>query len=47
MTQRKHRMLRTCSTRLVRKMIGFAASAEMHDIAMGVCVKRYELWLRL
>jgi IS1 family transposase len=46
MNQRKHLMLRTRSTRLVRKTIGFATSAEMHDIVMGLCVKRDEFWLR-
>jgi len=37
----KHLTLRTRTTRLVRKTIGFSRSTPMHDLVIGLCVNRY------
>ena len=39
--ERKHLTLRTRTTRLVRKTIGFSRSPQMHDIVIGLFVHRY------
>lgn len=43
--ERKHLTLRTRIKRLVRKTICFSKSIEMHDIAIGLFVNRYECGL--
>ena len=40
-SERKHLTLRTRITRLVRKTICFSPSLQMHDIVLGLFVKRY------
>ena len=43
--ERKHLTLRARLKRLVRKTIGFSRSIAMHDIVIGLFVKRYECGL--
>ena len=40
--ERKHLTLRTRIKRLVRRMICFSGSTQMHDIVIGLFVDRYE-----
>jgi insertion element IS1 protein InsB len=43
--ERKHLTLRTRIKRLVRKTICFSKSIQMHDIALGLFINRYEFGL--
>jgi insertion element IS1 protein InsB len=43
--ERKHLTLRTRIKRLVRKMICFSKSIELHDIVIGLFINRYEFGL--
>jgi len=43
--ERKYLTLRARLKRLVRKTIGFSRSIAMHDIVIGLFVKRYECGL--
>lgn len=43
--ERKHLTLRTRIKRLARKTICFSKSEEMHDIAIGLFINRYEFGL--
>jgi insertion element IS1 protein InsB len=45
--ERKHLTLRTRIKRLTRKTICFSKSIQMHDIVIGLLVKRYEFGLTL
>jgi insertion element IS1 protein InsB len=45
--ERKHLTLRTRIKRLVRKVICFSRSTQMHDIVIGLFVTRYEFGLRV
>ncbi|MEM7761622.1 MAG: IS1 family transposase [Cyanobacteria bacterium P01_A01_bin.40] len=45
--ERKHLTLRTRIKRLARKSICFSKSEEMHDIAMGLFIYRYEFGLNI
>jgi insertion element IS1 protein InsB len=45
--ERKHLTLRTRIKRLMRKTICFSRSIQIHDIVLGVFIKRYECGLRV
>jgi insertion element IS1 protein InsB len=40
-SERQHLTVRTRSTRLARKTIGFAKTPQLHDLVIGLCVNRY------
>jgi IS1 transposase len=45
--ERTHLTWRTRITRLVRTTLCFAKSISMHDMVIGVCVKRYAVGLQV
>jgi insertion element IS1 protein InsB len=45
--ERKHLTLRTRIKRLMRKIIGFSRSIQMHDLVIGLFVNRYEFGLQV